>query len=299
MGSLDRSAPRRCGSGGSARLSRLDRAADAGAGAGSGAAAALGRRRSRASIIAAAAAFSASGCARSAGRRRRGRCCSRPTTSPISTSRCSARCSPPRSSPRPRSPAGRCSAGWRELQRSVFIDRRVRSTAHQRDSIAARLAAGEALILFPEGTSGDGNRVLPFKSALFSVADHAGDRRGDGAAGVDRLYEARRHADRARAAAVLRLVRRDVAGAASVADAGSRARLEVVVEFHPPTTPGRLRLAQGAGALLRGAGRRAASPARLSGRRETPEPGAPPPNSACPSPPDALLRPMTAAPERP
>ena len=36
-----------------------------------------------------------------------------------------------------------------------------------------KLAAGDALILFPEGTSGDGNRVLPFKSALFSVADHA------------------------------------------------------------------------------------------------------------------------------
>jgi 1-acyl-sn-glycerol-3-phosphate acyltransferase len=64
--------------------------------------------------------------------------------------------------------------GWlARLQRSVFIDRRVRSTAQQRDNIAGRLAAKEALILFPEGTSGDGNRVLPFKSALFSVADHA------------------------------------------------------------------------------------------------------------------------------
>src|SRR5205814_10540746 len=64
--------------------------------------------------------------------------------------------------------------GWlARLQRSVFIDRKVRSTAAQRDSIAGRLAAGDALILFPEGTSGDGNRVLPFKSALFSVADSA------------------------------------------------------------------------------------------------------------------------------
>src|ERR1700730_17287502 len=60
-----------------------------------------------------------------------------------------------------------------KLQRSVFIDRQVRSTVQQRDSIAGRLAAGDALILFPEGTSGDGNRVLPFKSALFSVADHS------------------------------------------------------------------------------------------------------------------------------
>ncbi|HWB48802.1 MAG TPA: lysophospholipid acyltransferase family protein [Stellaceae bacterium] len=66
-------------------------------------------------------------------------------------------------------------AGWplfgqlAKLQRSVFVDRQVRSTARQRDAIAERLAAGDALILFPEGTSGDGTFVLPFKSALFSV----------------------------------------------------------------------------------------------------------------------------------
>jgi lyso-ornithine lipid O-acyltransferase len=65
--------------------------------------------------------------------------------------------------------------GWlARLQRTVFIDRRLRSTAQQRDSIADRLAASDALILFPEGTSGDGNRILPFKSALFSVADRGG-----------------------------------------------------------------------------------------------------------------------------
>ncbi|HEX3535273.1 MAG TPA: lysophospholipid acyltransferase family protein [Stellaceae bacterium] len=66
--------------------------------------------------------------------------------------------------------------GWlAKLQRSVFVDRQVRSTATQRDAIAERLAAKDALILFPEGTSGDGNRVLPFKSALFSVAERGGD----------------------------------------------------------------------------------------------------------------------------
>lgn len=63
--------------------------------------------------------------------------------------------------------------GWlAKLQRSVFVDRQVRSTAQQRDAIADRLGAGDALILFPEGTSGDGNFVLPFKSALFSVVFH-------------------------------------------------------------------------------------------------------------------------------
>jgi 1-acyl-sn-glycerol-3-phosphate acyltransferase len=67
-------------------------------------------------------------------------------------------------------------AGWplfgrlAKLQRSVFVDRQVRTTARQRDAIAERLDAGDALILFPEGTSSDGNRVLPFKSALFGAA---------------------------------------------------------------------------------------------------------------------------------
>lgn len=58
-----------------------------------------------------------------------------------------------------------------KLQRTVFVDRAVRSTAGQRDAIVARLRAGDDLILFPEGTSGDGNRVLPFKSALLSCAE--------------------------------------------------------------------------------------------------------------------------------
>jgi 1-acyl-sn-glycerol-3-phosphate acyltransferase len=62
--------------------------------------------------------------------------------------------------------------GWlAKLQRSVFVDRRTLSTARQRDAIATRLAAGDALILFPEGTSGDGNRVLPFKTGLFGAAE--------------------------------------------------------------------------------------------------------------------------------
>jgi 1-acyl-sn-glycerol-3-phosphate acyltransferase len=62
--------------------------------------------------------------------------------------------------------------GWlAKLQRTVFVDRK-RNTAHlQRDQLQQRLAAGDNLILFPEGTSNDGNRVLPFRSALLSVAE--------------------------------------------------------------------------------------------------------------------------------
>ena len=58
-----------------------------------------------------------------------------------------------------------------KLQRTVFVDRSARAAKGQRDEIAARLAAGDDLILFPEGTSSDGNRILPFKSALFAVAE--------------------------------------------------------------------------------------------------------------------------------
>jgi lyso-ornithine lipid O-acyltransferase len=67
--------------------------------------------------------------------------------------------------------------GWlAKLQRSVFVDRQMRNAAVQRNAIGDRLAAGDALILFPEGTSGDGNRVLPFKSALFAAAQGEKDR---------------------------------------------------------------------------------------------------------------------------
>jgi 1-acyl-sn-glycerol-3-phosphate acyltransferase len=58
-----------------------------------------------------------------------------------------------------------------KLQRTVFVDRRRASAVRQRDAIGDRLAARGRLVLFAEGTSNDGNRVLPFKSALFSVAE--------------------------------------------------------------------------------------------------------------------------------
>jgi 1-acyl-sn-glycerol-3-phosphate acyltransferase len=58
------------------------------------------------------------------------------------------------------------------LARTVYVERARRSSAgEQRDAIAERLAAGDSLILFPEGTNSDGTGVLPFKSALFAVTD--------------------------------------------------------------------------------------------------------------------------------
>lgn len=57
------------------------------------------------------------------------------------------------------------------LPKTLFIDRRPRSAPDQRDAIQKRLAEGARLVLFPEGTSSNGNYVLPFKSTLFSVAE--------------------------------------------------------------------------------------------------------------------------------
>lgn len=57
------------------------------------------------------------------------------------------------------------------LAGTVFVERRSIHSAEQRDEMRERLRRGQALILFPEGTSDDGNHVLPFKSALFSVAE--------------------------------------------------------------------------------------------------------------------------------
>jgi 1-acyl-sn-glycerol-3-phosphate acyltransferase len=57
------------------------------------------------------------------------------------------------------------------LQRTLFVERSRPRAANQRDALSERLNAGDRLILFPEGTSNDGQTVLPFKSALFSVAE--------------------------------------------------------------------------------------------------------------------------------
>ena len=64
--------------------------------------------------------------------------------------------------------------GWvAKLGRSVFVSRSRTRTGHEADAMAERLRAGEAIILFPEGTTSDGTRVLPFRSSFFAVAGHA------------------------------------------------------------------------------------------------------------------------------
>ena len=71
-------------------------------------------------------------------------------------------------------------AGWpvfglfAKLQRSVFIDRNRRRGAHEANAaLAERLKGGELMVLFAEGTSSDGNKVLPFRSAILGAAEQA------------------------------------------------------------------------------------------------------------------------------
>lgn len=62
--------------------------------------------------------------------------------------------------------------GWlSKIQNTVFIRRRRHAASGQRDELKTRLAQGDSLILFPEGTSGCGNHTLQFKSALFGVVE--------------------------------------------------------------------------------------------------------------------------------
>lgn len=68
--------------------------------------------------------------------------------------------------------------GWlAKLQRSVFIDRKRTNVGEHKSEVAKRLAAGDNLVLFAEGTTSDGNRLLPFKSPLFAVAAEASPER--------------------------------------------------------------------------------------------------------------------------
>lgn len=60
------------------------------------------------------------------------------------------------------------------MQRSIFVDRtRRHETRKVNGEIARRLAEGDLVVLFAEGTSSDGNRVLAFRTALLGAARDA------------------------------------------------------------------------------------------------------------------------------
>lgn len=73
-------------------------------------------------------------------------------------------------------------AGWPVLgrlfrsQNSVFVEREARHrSGEQTREVAETLKSGDPLVLFAEGTTGCGNRLLPFKSTLFGAAAQLSD----------------------------------------------------------------------------------------------------------------------------
>ena len=64
--------------------------------------------------------------------------------------------------------------GWlAQIQGTIFIHRNRGEAKQQSDALAERLKKGGDLILFAEGTTGDGCRILSVKSSLLGVAQFA------------------------------------------------------------------------------------------------------------------------------
>jgi lyso-ornithine lipid O-acyltransferase len=62
-----------------------------------------------------------------------------------------------------------------KMSGTVFVDRARSSAAHTANAeMSQALAQGAVVVLFPEGTSSDGSKVLPFRPALFDAATKAG-----------------------------------------------------------------------------------------------------------------------------
>lgn len=60
------------------------------------------------------------------------------------------------------------------LQRTIFVNRgQRRKSGEQAGEIAKELANGDPIVLFAEGSTGDGNGPLPFKSTLLAAAHYA------------------------------------------------------------------------------------------------------------------------------
>lgn len=59
----------------------------------------------------------------------------------------------------------------RRVFRALLIDRAGPEARRAVDQMAQGLAAGDSLILFPEGTRGSGDTVAPFKAGLYHLCD--------------------------------------------------------------------------------------------------------------------------------
>jgi 1-acyl-sn-glycerol-3-phosphate acyltransferase len=59
------------------------------------------------------------------------------------------------------------------LGRTIFVSRSRATVGREQNALAARLAAGDNILLFPEGTTSDGTRILPFSSSFLALAADA------------------------------------------------------------------------------------------------------------------------------
>lgn len=92
--------------------------------------------------------------------------------------------------------AGWPGIGWlARATGTVFISRDARAARIQRAMFEKRLNAGHKLVFFPEGTSTDGLRVLPFKSTLFAAFFTEPLRQGTAVQPVTVIYRAPTGAD--------------------------------------------------------------------------------------------------------
>jgi lyso-ornithine lipid O-acyltransferase len=167
-----------------------------------------------------------------------------------------------------------------KLQNSVFVERtRRKQTGEARDVLRERLMQGDALVLFPEGTSSDGNRVLPFKSALMGAAESDigcdGQVRYVPVQPVSITYVAVHGIPLGRENRPLFAWYGDMALMSHLWEALAAGPLDVIVEFHPPLTAGpgrgRKQLAHEAEAVVRAGQRRALSGDWGSAESEKPQ----------------------------
>ena len=73
-----------------------------------------------------------------------------------------------------------------------FIERRRGKVDTEKNNLAKRIHQGERLLIFPEGTSTDGRRVLPFRSSLFEAVFELKDDPETSVQGLTLFYTAPR-----------------------------------------------------------------------------------------------------------
>jgi 1-acyl-sn-glycerol-3-phosphate acyltransferase len=127
-----------------------------------------------------------------------------------------------------------------KLQETVFVERtRRHATGQARDLIRERLLAGDTLVLFPEGTSNDGNMVLTFKSALMGavearLADGKGGERAVRVQPVSTAYVSLQGMPMGRENRPLFAWYGDMELVPHLWEALKTGPIDVIVEFHPP-----------------------------------------------------------------